>query len=114
MAPMPGVDYTLVRTPGSGLDGRPVRAGSINGGLLRRSPPVRDPTVTIDVDDIDRAARAIERNGGRVVEPKAPIGDGSAGFAAYFRDTEGNVLGLFEPGTARPLRPGTPRARGFP
>ncbi|MGA8303382.1 MAG: VOC family protein [Thermoplasmata archaeon] len=97
MTPMPGADYTLVGTTAARDDGQPERPGAINGGLLCRQTPVRAPTVTILVDDIDRVAKIIERNGGTLVEPKAPIGDGSSGYAAYFQDTEGNVLGLFQP-----------------
>lgn len=96
LEPMPGIDYTLVTTTESGTDGRPSRPGAINGGLLLRQTPVRSPTVTIHVASIARAAKAIEKNGGKILEPRAPIGDGTIGFAAYFRDTEGNVLGLFE------------------
>jgi uncharacterized protein len=94
---MGGMDYTLVSTGPGGRDGRPAAPGVIDGGILRRQPPVRHPTITIRVDRIDDAAAAIAKNGGKVLEPRAPIGDGSIGFAAYFEDTEGNVLGLFEP-----------------
>jgi uncharacterized protein len=97
MHPMPEMEYTLVGTAPSPDDGRPAPPGAIDGGLLRRQPPVQCPTITIRVDDIDRAAKAIVRNGGKMVAPKSPIGDGSVGFAAYFRDSEGNVLGLFQP-----------------
>jgi uncharacterized protein len=96
MEPMPGIDYTLVRTTASTADGRPALAGSINGGLLLRQALVRAPSVTIHVDSIDRVVKSVEKHGGKLLEPKAPIGDGSIGFAAYFRDPEGNVIGLFE------------------
>lgn len=97
MRPMAGVEYTMAGTTESGDDGHPSQPGAINGGLLLRQPPVHAPTVTILVDDIDRAARKIEKNGGKMVERKSPIGDGSIGFAAYFQDSEGNVIGLFQP-----------------
>ncbi len=97
MRPMPEVDYTIVGTTESADNGRPKHPGAINGGLMRRQSPVKAPTITILVDDIDRAAHKIEKNGGKMVEPKSPIGDGSTGFAAYFRDSEGNVIGLFQP-----------------
>jgi predicted enzyme related to lactoylglutathione lyase len=96
MDPMPGMNYTLVGTTESTDSGRPKSPGAINGGLLLRQPPVHVPTITIHVDDIDRAAQKITKNGGKMVEPKSPIGDGSVGFAAYFEDSEGNVIGLFE------------------
>jgi uncharacterized protein len=96
MDPMPGIDYTLVGTTESAADGRPKHPGAINGGLLLRQAPVRAPTITIQVKDIDRIAPKIEINGGKMVEPKSPIGDGSVGFAAYFEDSEGNLIGLFQ------------------
>jgi uncharacterized protein len=99
LSEMGGMDYTLASTGPSGPDGRPTEVGHIDGGILRRQKPVQHPTITILVDEIDRAAKAIERNGGKVVEPKSPIGDGSIGFAAYFEDTEGNIIGLFQRGS---------------
>ena len=53
--------------------------------------------VTIDVDDIDEALQKIESLGGKMVAPRSPVG--TMGFAAYFRDSEGNLMGLWE--TAR-------------
>jgi uncharacterized protein len=100
-------EYTVVGTTATGPSGHPLRAGAINGGLLRRQPPVRSPVITIEVDDIDRAVAVIEQRGGRIVQPRSPIGDGKGGHAAYFTDPEGNTVGLFEP--ARRRRP--PRAR---
>jgi len=35
-----------------------------------------------------------EQLGGKTVQKKMPVGD--MGFAAYFKDTEGNVIGLFQ------------------
>jgi predicted enzyme related to lactoylglutathione lyase len=94
--PMGGLEYTLASTGPSGADGAPAKPGHIDGGILRRQAPVKHPTITIRVDDIDVAAKAIEKNGGKVIDPKSPIGDGSIGYAAYFEDTEGNVIGLFQ------------------
>jgi hypothetical protein len=48
----------------------------------------------IRVDDIDAALIKIEQLGGKTVQKKMPVGD--TGFAAYFKDTEGNVIGLFQ------------------
>jgi predicted enzyme related to lactoylglutathione lyase len=36
----------------------------------------------------------VEKLGGSVVEPKMPVG--GMGFAAYFADPDGNVVGLWE------------------
>jgi len=96
LSEMGGMEYTLVATGPSARDGSPAKPGHIDGGILKRQRPVKHPTVTIRVDEIDLAAKAIAKNGGKILEPKAPIGDGSIGYAAYFQDTEGNVIGLFQ------------------
>ena len=46
------------------------------------------------VDDIDAMLQVIEQHGGKVLSAKEPVGD--MGFAAYFADTEGNTLGLWQ------------------
>lgn len=95
---MPELDYTIVTTGPVGDDGVSTEPGYINGGMMQRSQ-VSAPVVTIDVDDIDAALAKVESLGGRTVEDKSPVGD--MGFAAYFSDSEGNVIGLWQ--TARGL-----------
>jgi predicted enzyme related to lactoylglutathione lyase len=90
------MDYTLVSTAASDDQGRPKSPGAINGGLTKRQSPIETPVITIRVEDIDAIGKTIEKNGGKVIRSKETIGDGSIGFAAYFRDTEGNVVGLFQ------------------
>jgi predicted enzyme related to lactoylglutathione lyase len=95
---MPGMEYTLAMTGPSGDQG-PTEAGYINGGLLAREESAAPgPVVVMDVPSIDTALATVERLGGSTVVPKQPIGE--MGFTAYVRDTEGNVVGLWE--TASP------------
>jgi uncharacterized protein len=54
--------------------------------------------ITIDVDSIDDALEKIRSLGGEPVGEKTQVGE--MGFAAYFKGTEGNVMGLWE--TAAP------------
>lgn len=89
---MPDMKYVLVTT-GPGDQG-PSEPGFINGGLLARGLPVGTPLVVVDVDDIDESLQKIENLGGTTVSAKQPVGD--MGFAAYFKDPEGNLLGLWE------------------
>ena len=91
---MPEFDYVMVGTTDSDENGMPKEPGSINGGMLKRQEPVRSPVVTISVDSIDETARMVEKNGGKMVRAKEPVGE--MGFAAYFKDSEGNVVGLWE------------------
>ena len=50
--------------------------------------------VTIDVDNIDVALEAIAAAGGSIVTPRTAI-PGMGAFA-YFKDSEGNITGLWE------------------
>ena len=92
--PMPEMGYTLVMTAPTDDEGRLTRPGAINGGMLERQGPVTAPIITIDVPDIEEALELIAAQGGRVVQPRAPVGD--MGFSAYFADSEGNVLGHWQ------------------
>jgi predicted enzyme related to lactoylglutathione lyase len=95
----PGMGYALLQTTPS-MEGGPAEPGAINGGMALRQAPISNPLITIQVDDIDSALTTIERLGGRTVRGRMPVGD--MGFAAYFADTEGNVVGLWEVGAAAP------------
>jgi predicted enzyme related to lactoylglutathione lyase len=86
--------YTLVMTGPSG-DAGPTESGFINGGMLSREQGATSgPVVVIDVPSIDESLAKIGTLGGSTVVGKTPVGD--MGFAAYFTDPEGNVVGLWE------------------
>ncbi len=91
--PIPGVYYGVItgddKTPG------------INGGLLQRMglPPadgaaVNSWTVTVDVENVDKAmAKALEL-GGTEALPKMTIPH--VGYVAYIKDVDGNIVGLHQ------------------
>ncbi len=91
---MPEFDYTMVGTAPSNEMGTPNEPGRINGGMGKRSGPLQHPVVTVSVADIEASLKNIESLGGKTVQAKQPIGD--MGFTAYFKDTEGNVVGLYQ------------------
>jgi len=91
---MPEMGYNLVSTGPAGEDGMPSEPGFIGGGMLQRQEPVTTPVITLQVDDIDAALVAVDKNGGRSLGEKMPVGD--MGFAAYFNDSEGNLMGLWQ------------------
>jgi predicted enzyme related to lactoylglutathione lyase len=90
---IPELNYHIVTTGPSGDQG-PTEPGYIGGGMFARQTGVSTPVITIDVDDIDATLAEIESRGGSTVEKKIPVGD--MGFAAYFTDSEGNLLGLWQ------------------
>lgn len=96
MNPLPGMNYTMVGTTMSDQNGVPTEAGAINGGMMKRQPPFRGPVITILVDEINSALENVQKLGGSVVRKKESIGDGNMGFTAYFNDTEGNLIGLYQ------------------
>jgi hypothetical protein len=91
---MPELDYTIVATGPVDEQQLPSEPGFINGGMFRRTEELTRPVLTIDVTDIDAAWKTIESLGGERVGEKLPVGD--MGFAAYFKDPEGNILGLWQ------------------
>lgn len=88
------MDYWSVATAPTNDKQEMTEVGAINGGLGKREGPLAHPTFTLDVPDIERALSVVEKNGGKTVQPKMPVGE--MGFTAYFKDTEGNVVGLFQ------------------
>ena len=88
--------YTLVTTGPSGETG-PEESGFINGGMMRREGPGDGPIIVIDVEDIDAALENIEKLGGQTLLGRQAVGE--MGWAAYFKDVEGNSMGLWQ--TAR-------------
>lgn len=94
---MPDMGYTLVTSGPSGDQG-PTEPGFINGGMMQRQEPFTAPNIVIDVANIEDALRAVNEAGGSTVTERQPVGD--MGFSAYFKDSEGNLLGLWETATA--------------
>jgi hypothetical protein len=94
MNPLPELKYTMVETVELGPDRMPKEPGAINGGMMKREGPVNGPVITIAVDDIDKALKTVEKLGGKVVQKKVTVGD--MGFSAYFKDPEGNIMGLWQ------------------
>jgi predicted enzyme related to lactoylglutathione lyase len=91
---MPEMDYTIVMSGPSGDQG-PTEPGYINGGMLsRQQAATSGPVLVVDVDSIDATLERIGGLGGSTVVGKTPVGE--MGFAAYFTDPEGNVVGLWE------------------
>jgi len=93
--PMPGGEYTsVVTTPVDKQTQMPTEPGAINGGMMQRTDTTPAPVITIDVEAIDDALKQVEDRGGSTVTPRTEI-PGMGAFA-YFKDPEGNVLGLWE------------------
>jgi predicted enzyme related to lactoylglutathione lyase len=93
MMPMPEMSYTMAMTGPSGDEG-PTESGFINGGMMQRGGDFTGPNLVIDVPNIDDALAEVDKAGGSTVVARQAVGD--MGFTAYFKDTEGNLVGLWE------------------
>lgn len=90
-----GKPYTLAVTTQLDGKGNPTKPGAINGGMMKLEKPITGPTITLEVGDMASALKAVEKNGGKTVVGRTSMGP--IGFYGYFRDSEGNLMGLFEP-----------------
>jgi hypothetical protein len=88
------MEYWLIMTGDPSMPG-------INGGLMRRQgpapadmQPVNAYVCTIEVDLLEDAVTKVASLGAVIVVPKMPIP--GVGWLAYFKDTEGNIVGLHQ------------------
>ena len=91
---LPEMDYNMVMTTPMDEQGRPTVPGSINGGMFKREEGLTTPVVTVDVDDIDAVLEKITAQGGSTHREKVQVG--AMGWNAYFKDCEGNIVGLWQ------------------
>ncbi|MFZ5392424.1 MAG: VOC family protein [Patescibacteria group bacterium] len=91
---MPEMDYVMAHTMEMDEQRMPKEVGAINGGLAMRKGTFQTVSFAIDVEDIDAAALKVVAEGGTIVKEKTPVGD--MGFIVYFKDTEGNLLSLWQ------------------
>jgi uncharacterized protein len=96
---IPDWKYVTVSSGPTREDGTATEPGYIGGGMTARSGVNNGTVITIDTDDADATLATVAEHGGEVLQEKVPVGD--MGFAAYFKDPEGNVVGLWQD-AARP------------
>ena len=86
--------------PGSpeyyGVTTRKEGEAGINGGLMKRNMPGQPFANYVSVKSIDDFLGKIQAHGGALVMPKQEIAPGMGSFAV-FKDTEGNMMGLYQP-----------------
>ena len=73
--------------------GRLVRPGA-NGMIMKRQNPHQPFANYISVESVDEYGARAEGLGGQVVFPKTPVP--GMGWFLYFKDTEGNIFGLWQ------------------
>jgi predicted enzyme related to lactoylglutathione lyase len=92
--PVPNMEYAILEAVEMDEGGMSKEVGAIGGGMGKKGGQLNHPVIHIQVDDVDLALAKIEKLGGKVLQKKTPMGQNS--FYAYFEDTEGNVLGVWQ------------------
>lgn len=95
IVPMPKMNYVMVHTAKTDKKGMLQEKGAINGGMMKRGDEIKSPVITVVVKNLDKTLASIEKNGGMQILERMKVE--KMGVAAYFKDSEGNVMGLFEP-----------------
>lgn len=91
---VPGMNYNIIHTVEIDKQMMPTKPGTINGGMFKRSDKLDHPLLVIDVKDIHDSIHRLKEAGGMLLKEVQKVGD--MGLVAYFKDTESNVLGLWQ------------------
>jgi predicted enzyme related to lactoylglutathione lyase len=91
---MPEMNYTIVHTAKTSKTGMLQEKGAINGGLTTKDSTAKGPVLVIEIPSIDKYVNKIRKAGGKLVMKKSQVGE--MGYYARVRDTEGNVIGIWE------------------
>jgi len=95
MIPMPEMKYTMVQTGEVDENFMPTKKGYIGGGLFNKGDmDLKTPMITLTVKNIEEALEKVVSAGGEIVKERITVGD--MGAIAYFKDTEGNIGGIWE------------------
>lgn len=91
MAGEPDEGYWLATTGSTGEPG-------IDGALINRGQLHHTPVIVIEVASVEESLARAEAAGGQVLHGKHTIPH--VGYSGYVQDTEGNVVGIFQPDTS--------------
>ncbi|MDA7978354.1 MAG: hypothetical protein MPJ50_06250 [Pirellulales bacterium] len=95
--PAPGdVPYTFLITTEVNEQHMPKEPGGINGGSYARGEQgATSPLIVIEVESCEQRIRDVEAAGGANVMGPHQVGD--MGIYAQVKDTEDNIIGLWQP-----------------
>lgn len=95
--PMPeGGVYVGMQTGPVDEKRMPKEPGYIGGGMFKRDLhlPMSGTTIAITVENLDNMLQEVKTAGGTVMMEKMEVM--GMGYYAYIKDTEGNVIGLWQ------------------
>ena len=93
-APVHDREYYLANSVETDEIGMPKEPGAINGAIMKREVEGESPVIVVKVSSIEMYLKKILSSGGKFVLGKTRTEN--RGYHARFKDTEGNVIGLYE------------------
>lgn len=88
--------YTFAFTTEVDESFMPKKVGGINGGTYERGEEgATSPVLVLEVESCEQRLQDVESAGGKKVMGPTQVGD--MGIYAQVEDTEGNVIGLWQP-----------------
>jgi uncharacterized protein len=92
---MPEMKYVIARTAPTDENQMLKEPGAINGGMYKREKKsAQGPVLVMAVDSVKDHLKKVEKAGGKVFMPEIKVGD--MGMYAQVKDTEGNVIGIWQ------------------
>lgn len=88
------IEYNMAYTGPTDDKDMPEEAGFINGGMMPKNDMVKGPVVAVHVEDIDETIEMVVEHGGEKLMDPMDVGD--MGHYAYVKDTEGNIVGIWQ------------------
>ncbi len=95
ISPVPDMSYSMVTTTPVDERMMPKESGGINGGMYERSDEISStPVIVMEVDSCEQRVKDVEAAGGSLVV--APHQVGNFGIYAQVKDTEDNIIGVWQ------------------
>ena len=96
LQPVPGMDYTLIKTVDTDEKGMPTETGGINGGLLKRPAGYKTNAWVnyVNVESLDASVAKATQLGARVTKARSAVP--GMGWFAMLVDPEGNDFALWQ------------------
>mgnify|MGYP001577205030 CR=1 FL=1 len=89
-----GMNYHMVKTVETDDKNMPKEHGAIKGVLIKKGITSQAPIIVISVSNLDKSLEKVQIAGGEIIQEKQEVG--GMGLYARIKDTEGNVLGLWQ------------------
>ncbi len=95
MEPIPGMDYTFIKTVETDEKGMPTQSGGINGGMMKRPAGYEGGWMNyVLVESVETYVERAQKLGATLMKGKSPVP--GMGWFAMLTDPQGNMFALWQ------------------